>query len=201
MDGIEATKHIRAKKSEKNLPIIGVTAEAFADRHSYMKDIGMNDVITKPFTKDQLKKTIAIFCAHKVKQKESVQNDEVPGLLEGTKRYPIGSDGKMKDFFEQLGDDVTHSLIAKSPDAVRAELSTLQDGLAARDSTVIYRAAHTIAGVAGSMCAERLVEQATILQQNVENLPEIEKSLAVFEETVNETAKWWSGKIKSPQLD
>lgn len=197
MDGIEATKHIRVKKSEKSLPIIGVTAEAFADRHNYMKKMGMNDIITKPFTKDQLKKVMAQFFAHKAKEIEAVQNDDAPGLLEGTKHYPIGSDAKMSDFFDQLGPDVSHSLIAKSPDAVRTELKALQEGLTSGDSTVIYRAAHTIAGVASSMCAERLVEQATILKLNAENLPEIEKSLPAFEETADETAQWWSGKIKA----
>ena len=201
MDGIEATKHIRRRKSEEILPIIGVTAEAFTDRHTYMKKVGMNDVLTKPFTKDQLKKVIAKFFAHKAKETERPENDEAPGLLAGTKRYPIGSDAKMNDFFDQLGPDVTHSLIAKSPDAVRTELKTLQEGVTSGDSTVIYRAAHTIAGVASSMCAERLVEQATILKLNAENLSEIEKSLTAFEKTADETAQWWSGKIKAPQLD
>ncbi len=196
MDGIEATKRIRKKRSENALPIIGVTAEAFADRHAVMKEIGMNEVITKPFTKEQLKKVTSPFFTHKAERTDAEPEDDTLGLLGGTKRFPIGSDAKMDDFFDQLGPDVTYSLIAKSPEAVKTELKTLQEGLDARDSTVVYRAAHTIAGVASSMCAERLVEQATIFQQNAENLPEIEKSLIAFEKTAEETFKWWSGKIK-----
>ncbi|MEP5700430.1 MAG: ATP-binding protein, partial [Sneathiella sp.] len=54
MNGIEATKAIRATPYGKTLPILGLTAEAFADRHAELISIGMNAVITKPFTEKQL---------------------------------------------------------------------------------------------------------------------------------------------------
>ncbi|WP_053005783.1 ATP-binding protein [Kiloniella spongiae] len=54
MDGVEATVIIRKSKGSDVLPIIGVTAEAFADRHREFKSSGMNDILTKPFTEQQL---------------------------------------------------------------------------------------------------------------------------------------------------
>lgn len=59
MDGIEATREIRASTSNNEIPIIGLTAEAFVERHTEFRDAGMNDVLTKPFTEDQLFKVLS----------------------------------------------------------------------------------------------------------------------------------------------
>ncbi|WP_051284906.1 ATP-binding protein [Nisaea denitrificans] len=59
MDGIEATREIRAAASHNDVPIIGLTAEAFVERHSEFRNAGMNDVLTKPFTEDQLFKVLS----------------------------------------------------------------------------------------------------------------------------------------------
>ncbi|MEH6631157.1 MAG: ATP-binding protein [Halopseudomonas aestusnigri] len=58
MDGIEATIAIRNGNTQPNIPIIGLTAEAFSERHAYFRSIGMTDVLSKPFTEQQLKSII-----------------------------------------------------------------------------------------------------------------------------------------------
>lgn len=60
MDGEEATKQIRALPDTRlaNIPIIGLTAEAFAARHKTFLAIGMNDVITKPIDQTNMISTI-----------------------------------------------------------------------------------------------------------------------------------------------
>ncbi|NQV98118.1 MAG: response regulator [Rhodospirillales bacterium] len=59
MDGIDATKSIRSTTAGKNLPIIGLTADAFAQQHRRFKRAGMNDILTKPYTEKQLADSIA----------------------------------------------------------------------------------------------------------------------------------------------
>jgi len=54
MDGINATKKIRKIAEGKDIPIVGLTAEAFTDRHKEFLNVGMNEVLTKPFTEEQL---------------------------------------------------------------------------------------------------------------------------------------------------
>ncbi|MEP3116096.1 ATP-binding protein [Nisaea sp.] len=61
MDGIEATKEIRAADANNDIPIIGLTAEAFVERHAEFREAGMNEVLTKPFTEDQLFKVLSQF--------------------------------------------------------------------------------------------------------------------------------------------
>ncbi|WP_053005668.1 ATP-binding protein [Kiloniella spongiae] len=58
MNGIIATEQIRATDKGTNVPIIGLTAEAFTDRHEIFRQAGMNDVLTKPFIEEQLKEII-----------------------------------------------------------------------------------------------------------------------------------------------
>ena len=57
MDGCTAAEHIRALKREdaKTLPIIAMTANAFADDRQKTKDAGMNGHLAKPIDMDQLR--------------------------------------------------------------------------------------------------------------------------------------------------
>jgi CheY-like chemotaxis protein len=48
MDGLEATSRIRATRARGTLPIIAMTANAFAEDKQRCMDAGMNDFITKP---------------------------------------------------------------------------------------------------------------------------------------------------------
>ena len=56
LDGIETTRQIRKipRKDAKTVPIIAMTADAFAEDISRAKSAGMNDYITKPVEPDAL---------------------------------------------------------------------------------------------------------------------------------------------------
>lgn len=55
MDGLEATKRIRAMKTEiRNIPIIAMTAHALKEFESQCLQVGMNDYLSKPIHSDAL---------------------------------------------------------------------------------------------------------------------------------------------------
>ncbi len=54
MDGYEATKVIRSQQIGLSIPIIALTANSSPDDKKHCIDAGMNDVITKPFKKQDL---------------------------------------------------------------------------------------------------------------------------------------------------
>ena len=54
MDGIEATRIIRADSRFDQLPIVAMTANAMAADRDRCLEVGMNDHIAKPIDPDQL---------------------------------------------------------------------------------------------------------------------------------------------------
>ncbi|NQV99488.1 MAG: PAS domain S-box protein [Rhodospirillales bacterium] len=75
MDGVDATKAIRETEFGKTVPIVGLTAEAFAERHALFMEAGMNGVLTKPFTEQQLFETLAI---HRKEDRRRVVREPEP---------------------------------------------------------------------------------------------------------------------------
>lgn len=65
MSGYEATQLIRSKNSPVRnplVPIIAITADAFAETRRRVLEKGMNDFISKPFEKDELYSKIVRLC-------------------------------------------------------------------------------------------------------------------------------------------
>ena len=61
MDGLEATTKIRAlnRQDAKSVPIIAMTANAFAEDRSLSKSAGMNEHLSKPIEPQLLYKTLS----------------------------------------------------------------------------------------------------------------------------------------------
>lgn len=58
MDGLEATRQIRQEEAGKDVPILGLTADAFSHTKQKCLEAGMNGVVHKPFSFNLLKKHI-----------------------------------------------------------------------------------------------------------------------------------------------
>lgn len=70
MDGLEATKFIRADKSgdfNSKIPIVAVTAYAFAEDRERCKNAGMNDFIPKPINYEKLQSVLETIVRKKYK--------------------------------------------------------------------------------------------------------------------------------------
>jgi len=65
MDGVEATRHLRAHEIEHGLPrlpVIALTANALSTDREHCLAAGMDDFIAKPFSADEMLEVIQRFC-------------------------------------------------------------------------------------------------------------------------------------------
>jgi CheY-like chemotaxis protein len=61
MDGVEATKAIRAQDKGKSIPIIAMTANTMKQDIEHYLNIGMDGYLTKPFNKDSLNSLLNVY--------------------------------------------------------------------------------------------------------------------------------------------
>lgn len=85
MDGFETTKAIRqGDQKKKRMPIIALTANATQRDFEKCIAAGMNDCITKPFTQDDLFKTLNKYLGRKLKIKQHPASTKVSSLNHGS---------------------------------------------------------------------------------------------------------------------
>jgi len=191
LNGIDATKMIRSMEGGKDIPIVGLTAEAFAERHAQFRSAGMDDVLTKPFTEDQLRHVVS----HYGGRLSSVDEDlDVPeALIEAAavSDLPIGDDEKFASFQEMLTPEKVREIISKAPESLNSRMDQLRHGIEISDSKQIAEATHSIRGMSGSLFAIRLSSEADIVERAASDLEEVRRLLPVLEETVRQTLQWW----------
>jgi len=80
MDGLEATKHIRAIDGTfyKNLPIVALSANALLDDKEKSLEAGMNNHITKPINPEELFDVLSLYleCNEKVLENQKPKTNE-----------------------------------------------------------------------------------------------------------------------------
>lgn len=78
MDGLSATKAIRALSGMKQLPILAMTANAFSEDIQICLDSGMNDVIVKPTPPEILYNKLLNWLSHDEGNRNSNENETQP---------------------------------------------------------------------------------------------------------------------------
>ncbi|NQW01031.1 MAG: PAS domain S-box protein [Rhodospirillales bacterium] len=213
MDGIEATQIIRATATGALLPIIGLTAEAFSERHALFRQAGMNDVLTKPFTEKQLAQMLSKYTA---KAGRPVPAGEAsapapttlsPGLetepatgggtdarsLDGD-LSPIGDDDQLSQLGEQMGPELLATLLGQAKTSLQTRMHDLRTALHDGDAERITEAAHSIKGSSGSLFAVRVSELAAAIEADPSDFTVIKTRMPELEEAARDTISWWAGK-------
>ncbi len=164
MDGVEATREIRALGKFAELPIVAMTANAMQQDQERCIAAGMNDFLTKPIEPERLWAALLkwikprhalVSAAQPVPA--SVDDEgpavEVPGLdvAAGMRRVL----GKRSSYIAMLRK--FHAGQAETISAIRA-------AIAAGDATTASRLAHTAKGVAGNIGAAEVQARAAELE-------------------------------------
>jgi PAS domain S-box-containing protein len=98
MDGLEATRQIRNLAHATHLPILAMTANAFAEDREHCLAAGMNDFITKPVAPDDLFDTLLKWLPHTasiIKPESSAETGFVPVPAANTHRSDDDMTGQL----------------------------------------------------------------------------------------------------------
>jgi two-component system sensor histidine kinase/response regulator len=180
MDGFEATAAIRATAWGRDLPIIAMTAAAFADDRRRVLEAGMNDFVSKPVDPHQLLDVLLRWLPQRSPLALAVQPlapsdlPQVPQLQtsqtsQTSPALPAQLEGfELAQTLERLGQDQDLLLLVMrqflhdfDPDHWASEFDT-----ACRQGQQVtaLRLAHTLKGVAANLGAVRLQAAAAALE-------------------------------------
>lgn len=163
MDGFESTRRICAMKErgdvDKDLPILALTANAMKGDRQRCLEAGMNDYITKPVRKKELKEKIYFWIK---REKININDDEAQGS-----NAPLSPDGKAEIIDHRLLEEARTLLKDKFDlllgcyiEDVENYIREMQKAAATKNVEGIVLPAHTIKSTSKRMGALRLSDIA-----------------------------------------
>jgi CheY-like chemotaxis protein len=150
LDGIEATRHIRALPPPKNaVPIIAVTAHAMTGAREEYLASGMDGYLSKPLDPSALLRTLEAY-AGSAPPTASVTATPAPTC------DAIFDPDAIAALEKYLPPSSIRELLAMFVDQIDSQIVPLRSAAAARDLDPLGREAHSLAGSAGNIGLSRL---------------------------------------------
>jgi PAS domain S-box-containing protein len=167
MDGLEATRVLRADPVFRGLPILAMTANAMKQDLDACLAAGMNDFITKPIDRAGLLATLRRWLPRATTNAGSTAGTPWPGPAPSEDAPPALEGIHVADTLTRLGlgfGSLRHMLI-RFADGESQTLGALRAAVTAGDVAAAARHAHAIAGAAGNLGADSLRAAAKALEQ------------------------------------
>ncbi len=193
MDGFEATREIRRDPRHDALPVIAMTANAMAGDRERCLEAGMNDHIAKPIDVAAMFTTLAKWtqrpdgggaagsAASTAAVSQPAAIDQGAALLDRpTALRRLGGNAELLARLEAR-------FVQSEADAPQRIAAALAGG----DRDAALRAAHTLKGLAASLCANRLTDCAAVLEAALHEAagPADEAALAAVAATLREVTE------------
>lgn len=162
MDGLEATRAIRALPNCATLPILAMTANAFDEDRELCKMAGMNDFIAKPIDPKLLYNTLSRWLPTKVLVAPTVP--ATTGALPASLAAIAGLDTKQG--LKALNGHVTTylRLLRRYADDHADDMTRLREQLAQGNQDEARRLAHSLKGSSGNLGATDMQSLAAVLE-------------------------------------
>jgi two-component system sensor histidine kinase/response regulator len=172
MDGLAATRAIRADPGLRNLPIIAMTANAMKADLDACLAAGMNDTVTKPIDRAVLASTLRKWLPASAR----VTGQDVAGAEPEAPDQPAPSAGAGPSLALDginvpgalgrlgIGADALQRMLIRFADGQVKTVADLRAAVDAGDADGAAKAAHALAGAAGNLGADTLREAAKALE-------------------------------------
>jgi CheY-like chemotaxis protein len=192
MDGLEATRRIRAHHEFDSLPIIAMTASAMESDRLLCQQAGMNDQVTKPIDVPELFATLRRWV--RAGGLPPMTSEKGPRRKEGPMHHEPIPGIDLPNALNRLGNvTLLRKLLISFRQENLATMGALHEALARGDDQVVQRLIHTVKGVGGNLGATELARAALALEEALKNgdgdpllvhLAAFEKSLALLLDSI-----------------
>jgi two-component system sensor histidine kinase/response regulator len=176
MDGLEATRLIRALEAEdsRRIPIVALTASAVEGERERCMAEGMNGLLTKPLDLSTLATTIEAYLSESVPQPPLQPQPPVPE----PQSTPLDLNGLLNRCMNDA--EFVQLLLAKFQKQVQTDFESLASAVKHRDTRDTLHKAHSFQGLAANVGAVQLRQFANKLEDSARNLEfeSAEQSLA-----------------------
>ena len=190
MDGFEATRKIREaeKQSNTRIPVVALTANAMQQDRDECLNAGMDDHLSKPYTRLQIRATLERWLSQKAAAAAAAAAPK-PETNDAVVATPIDQilDKAALDGIRALqmegAPDVLDSVISLYLDDAPKLMERLKHAVAANDAPEVERAAHTLKSSSASLGALKVSElckqleasaRQHVLEQSTTLLTELE---------------------------
>ncbi|NCC25420.1 MAG: PAS domain S-box protein [Deltaproteobacteria bacterium] len=171
MDGLEATRRIRAGRFGPGLPIVAMTAAAMDQDRQKCLEAGMDDFVTKPVDPEQLARVLSRWLT--AERKDSADRDRGPvartpppaGIVSDPECLPVFDRAElirrcMDD--ETMADELLALFLRGLPDKLRS----IKEHILAGDMTATHLMAHALKGTAMNASCKALGRTAWDLESS-----------------------------------
>ncbi len=201
MDGLEATQHIRANPAQCAIPILAMTANAFAEDRQACMAAGMNDFVAKPVDPAALYAALLKWLPQRrlaaLEPLESVKPVEPPITV-----LPVSGQSDLHAALAQIpGIDIQAGLTMMRGSAERftrllkmfsashvSDIERLRGALVASDMANAEHLIHSLKGVTGTLYLNHLHQQANRLNAQIRERAAVDDILATIPEIETELA-------------
>jgi CheY-like chemotaxis protein/HPt (histidine-containing phosphotransfer) domain-containing protein len=158
MDGLEATRRIRANESLRRTPIIAMTANAMESDRERCLEAGMDDYISKPIKAQELRQML-----QRLSSAQSLVSQTRPAPLTNTSVQSQVFDyaAAMQRVDQEVVSIISTAFVQQWP----GEYKKIQDGLVSDDLQVVMHTAHALKGTLAMFGAAPASDLAYQLEQ------------------------------------
>jgi CheY-like chemotaxis protein len=161
VDGLQATREVRTIPGCERLPIVALTAHAFAEDRALFLEAGMSAVVTKPFKPHQLFAAVEGWEALAAAPGGGVPAAAAPSLRPAT---PVDVEGLRTSLREGGVEDMLGTLIGSFLKDGPGRLAAIEDAVRAGDGERIRQAAHAYKSSAAQLGARALADLLQALE-------------------------------------